>query len=336
MKQAIIAVIITALALTLGYTLLATRTAGKPISFMLWSAKPVPPTVLRVAYWNLPGFYLIHIADKLGYFKDEGLEMQSFDLLPGTLPLQERFAAGDLDAIAVSNSMFYSLDLVRHGEFGLVTYDPTEASVVMATGTITSPAELRGKRLGVNSGNEFFLYWMLSKNGLKKTDVAITTEDFQTLTEKFKAGTYDAIFVVAPISTKLQREGAGHVIYRAGEDLGLITTGMVFHDNLIEKNPEAIRKFIRAYFRAYRYSQDHHAGAIKITSAWLHLSELDATAIIDTQYFFPDEKENGIILHPGIGIKNLPANLNYMRLFLGGTSSAESITSRVTDKYLPQ
>jgi NitT/TauT family transport system substrate-binding protein len=305
--------------------------------------EPLPPptqsaktsNLLRVAYWNLPGFYLIHIADKLGYFKSEGLEIQSLDLLPGTLPLQLEFAAGKLDAIAVSNSMFYSLDLVRHGEFGLVTYDPTEASVVMATGTITSPTQLRGKRLGVNSGNEFFLYWMLNKNNLKKDDVTITTEDFTGLTEKFKKGKYDAIFVVAPISTQLIREGAGRVIYRAGEDLGLITAGIVFHDNLIANNPEAIRKFNRAYFRAYKFAEENHPEAIKMTADWLHLTELDAANIIDTQYFFPNLDENRHILRPGVGIKNLHANLNYMRLFLGGTSTAQSITDRVTDRFLP-
>lgn len=312
------------------------RTSITPPPLATSPVKSAPPITLRVAYWKLPGFYLIHLADKMGYFKDEGLDIESFDLVPGTLPLQQKFASGELDAIAVSNSMFYSLDLVRHGIFGLVTYDPTDASVVMATGTITSPAQLKGKHLGVNSGNEFFLYWMLDKNGLKKSDVTINTDDFKSLSDKFKGGKYDAIFVVAPISSQLLKAGAGHIIYRAGDDLGLITAGMVFHDNLIAKNPGAVRKFNRAYFRAYQYSKDHHPEAIMETSKWLDLPEVDTAYAIDNEYFFPNIAENRAILRPGIGIKNLPANLNYMHLFLGGSNSAMEMTERVTDVYLPQ
>lgn len=294
-------------------------------------------TTLQIGYLYLPGNHLINLANELGYFREEGINLKQHDITPSIARSLADFASGTIDISSASNSRFYERsELNHHGTFGLTVYDPLLSTVILATGTIIVPHDLKGKRVGVIPGNEFFIYWMLEKNNLKRSDIKLISEDYSALANDFKVGKFDAVLEVSPYWDKLVDEGAGHIIYRAAEALGVITTGLVFHDNLVNKNPALVSAFNRAYFKAYHYAKSHPEDAARRCSRWLGLKPEVVRKMLDSYYFFPDERENASILSAGIGIDHLISSINYMYLDSGNNKPISSETmSRISNKFIP-
>ena len=125
------------------------------VAFPAWSQAPETPK-LRIATIPIAGMTPLYAANKLGYFKDAGLEV-AIDFTAGgaqSLPLVMQ------GTLQLSNGPIVSVALAHQQGFDLRLIGPTlddkravpgqTASLVKADGPVKSVADLKGKRLGVN------------------------------------------------------------------------------------------------------------------------------------------------------------------------------------------
>lgn len=121
------------------------------------------------------------IADELGYFADENLEVEMIEPADPSLP-PKLVAAGKAD-IAVSYQpqlhaqVDQGLPLTR---FGTLISTPLNSLVVLQDGPIKSIADLKGRKVGFSVGGfeEVLLGTMLDTHGLSLDDVELVNVNF--------------------------------------------------------------------------------------------------------------------------------------------------------------
>lgn len=156
------------------------------------------------------------LADKQGFFKSEGLDVEMSKINSGAqgLPLLQ---AGKLD-IAFSNTVS-TLQAFEQGFDGTILApgavvrakapDSTSALMVLA-GTIKAPKDFEGKRIAINVINSSaWLYTVayLEQNGVDRGKVRFVEVPFPQMNDPLMNGQVDAVSQVEPFKTVLLSNG---------------------------------------------------------------------------------------------------------------------------------
>ena len=114
---------------------------------------------LRISAVPIAGFTPIYAADKLGFFKQEGLEV-TIDRAAGgaqTVPLLVQgtlqFAVTPVVSAALANQQGFNLRIIPPSLDEKRSVPGQTAQIVLADSAIKSPADLKGKRVAVNTIN---------------------------------------------------------------------------------------------------------------------------------------------------------------------------------------
>ena len=169
----------------------------------------------KAAFYYLP----LTIAEQLGYFKDEGLEVTISDFAGGSASLRA-VVGGSADV--VSGAYEHTINMQAKKQvlqcFALMGRLP-QLTVGIATAKAAkykSPRDLKGMKIGVSapgSSTNMLVNQLLAKDGLKPTDVSIVGVGTGAgAIAALKSGQIDAISNTDPIMTKLEQDGAIKVI----------------------------------------------------------------------------------------------------------------------------
>jgi ABC-type nitrate/sulfonate/bicarbonate transport system substrate-binding protein len=222
-------------------------------------------TTLRVVAfaggWNLP----LWAAEREGFFARHGVAVE-LAYTPGSAALVEGLMAGrhDIALAAIDNLIAYQ---EGQGE-GPPLRDPDLVAVmgvdngflsVVAQGSIATIAELRGRKVAVDSpstGFAFVLRELLQREGVDERDVTVVRGGATELRYAgLLAGAYDATLLRTPFEV-LAAERGFRVLARAdalGPYLG--TSGFV-RRSWASANEAALVGFLRAYREAMRWLVD--------------------------------------------------------------------------------
>lgn len=225
---------------------------------------------VRVAVGGKVGlFYLpVTIAERLGYFKDEGLNVEFIDLASGGKALQA-LVGGSADV--ASGSYEHTIQMQVKGiplhafvlQGSLVDY--SLGIVKSKAGAYKSPKDLKGMRIGVSSpgsGTQFFLNAILAKADLKPDDVVVVgIGQAAGAIAAMRNGELDAVSNTDPVMTKL--ESAGDVVVVADARTkegskavygGSYMAGSLYaRDDYIKKNPNTVQALTNAMVRGLRW-----------------------------------------------------------------------------------
>lgn len=153
------------------------------------------PLKLILDWYVNPDHGPIILADKLGYFKDVGLDVEIIAPADASAP-SKMVAAGQAD-LAVSYQqqvhlqVHEGLPLIR---VGTLIDSPLNCLMVRDDGSIKSIADLKGKKVGfsVAGVEEVVLNTILAKNGLTTSDVEMINVNF-SLAPALMAKQVDAV-----------------------------------------------------------------------------------------------------------------------------------------------
>ncbi|WP_084531801.1 ABC transporter substrate-binding protein [Nocardia miyunensis] len=148
---------------------------------------------------------------------------------------------------------------------------------------INSIADLKGKTIGIaqsGSGMETYTRKILSANGVDPNkDVKFVADGVnQQAYGALTTGQVDATIIHQPFPALGQLQGKSVTLARGWDYLPTYHTGVLIAGNdVINKNPELLRKGLRAYFTAYTYAKEHYAEYLP----WLQakLSTIDPRAV---------------------------------------------------------
>jgi len=222
---------------------------------------------LQVVRWGMYKIYQpVFIASRKGLFEQEGVHVEfvgAFTSGPSTI---QAAATGDLDAghsaiSGIINAVNSGIEIIGIADSQTEFEDaPLMQWFVLDTSGISVPADLRQKKIGVNSLSGSFYYTVLiylSNHGLSKDDVQFVVMPHNIQEQALRSHQIDVAGIIDPYSVHAQRDGGVRVLFRAVDVLGEIQFSHVFfRKEYITQHPDTVRRFVRAYTRAIDFMRE--------------------------------------------------------------------------------
>src|SRR5262245_72630 len=169
----------------------------------------------KAALYYLP----LTVAEQLGYFREEGLELKISDFAGGAQSLRA-VVGGSADVVSGAyehtiNMQAQKQSLIAFVEMGRLPQLSVGISTAKAA-SYKSPKDLKGMRVGVSapgSSTNILFNYFISRDGLKPSDVSIIGVGTGAgAVAAMMNGQIDAISNSDPVMTKLELDGAIKVI----------------------------------------------------------------------------------------------------------------------------
>ncbi|MEO6270958.1 MAG: ABC transporter substrate-binding protein [Lautropia sp.] len=233
---------------------------------------------LRIAAVPIAGFTPIYAADKLGYFKEQGLEV-AIDKASGgaqTLPLLVQgtlqLAVTPVVTVAMANQQGFDIRLIPPALDEKRVSPGQTAQIVLADGPIKSPADLKGRRVAVNVINSVnWLYdraFVREKGGIDPAEVQYTEVPFPSMVDTLLRGSVDAINVPQPFHHIAVATGKVRVLgYPFVETQpGMHIAPYAGTAKWLDANPNTVKGFVSAMRKAIEYMRSNPEEAKKLIS----------------------------------------------------------------------
>ncbi|MBM3530236.1 MAG: transporter substrate-binding domain-containing protein [Alphaproteobacteria bacterium] len=227
-----------------------------------------PNLTLGVGGKGLLYYLPLTLAERLGYFKDEGLTLTINDFAGGAQSLQS-LVGGSVDVVAGAYEHTIRMQakgqdiraVIELGRFpGIVLAVKKDKAA-----QVKSFADLKGMKIGVTapgSSTNFFVMYLMAKAGLKPTDASyIRVGAGPTAVAAVKRGEIDAIVNLDPVITKLVQDGDIVVIAdsRTQEGNQKLFGGnnpaavIYLKQDFIQKNPVTVQRIVNAHYKALKW-----------------------------------------------------------------------------------
>jgi len=236
-----------------------------------------PGVTLAVGGKNLLYYLPLTVAEQLGYFKAEGLDVKIVDFAGGSQALRA-VVGGSADV--VSGAFEHTVNMQAKGQYlRAFVLQGRAPQIVLGVNPKTMPnfrsvADLKGKKIGVTapgSSTNVMANFVLAKAGLKPTDVSIVGVGASSgAVAAMRSGQIDAMSNLDPVITLLARSGDlkvvadTRVVAEADRIFGgPMPAGCLYApQTFIDRNPNTVQALTNAMVRANRWIQAAGAGDI--------------------------------------------------------------------------
>ena len=218
----------------------------------------------KTALYYLP----LTICERLGYFKEQGLDVTVNDFRGGAQSLQA-LVGGSVDVVTGAYEHTIRMQakgqdikaVIELGRFpGIVVGLRKERAA-----TYKSAADLKGMKIGVSapgSSTNFFVMYLMSKAGLKPADASyIGVGIGPSAVAAIKKGEIDALSNLDPMITKLEQDGDIKIIAdsRTEEGTRAIFGGsnpaavLYVKQDFIDKYPNTVQALVNAFYKTLKW-----------------------------------------------------------------------------------
>lgn len=274
-------------------TLLRTLAAGGVallVPYRLARAAPEQPNIRLAVGGKSTLYYLpLTIAERLGYFSDEGLSVEISDFPGGAKALQALMGRGaDVVSGAFEHTIVMQTLAQKVQAFVLQGTNPG-ISLGIATAKAIAyswPKDLKGMRVGVSapgSSTQMLVNHLLNSVGLTPDDVSIVgVGTGAQAVAAMRSGQLDAIANVDPVIMLLEKQGLIRIVVETTTAQGAakvfggsIPAGSLYaREQFIRDNPATVQALTNAMVRALR---------------WLHRATPDdVAAAVPPEYLLGD------------------------------------------------
>ena len=214
-------------------------------------------------------YYLpLTLAEQLGYFKEQGLNVTINDFAGGAQSLQA-LVGGSIDVVAGAYEHTIRMQakgqdikaVIEVGRFPGIVVGVKKDKAANFKGF----ADLKGMKIGVTapgSSTNFFVMYLMVKAGLKADDASfIRVGAGPTAVAAMKRGEINAISNLDPVVTKLEQDGDIVIAADSRTEAGNIKlfggnnpAGVIYLKNeFIEKNPVTTQRIVNAMYKALKW-----------------------------------------------------------------------------------
>lgn len=223
------------------------------------------------------------IADKQGFFKAEGLDVEfsTFDSGAIAVPVLQ---SGRMDVV-LSNTVStfqaieHGLDAVVLAPGAIVSTSPPDATtaLIVRKGSIKSMKDLEGKRIAVNVINSSAWLHMvaaLDKHGVDHTKVHFSEVPFPQMNAPLLAGQLDGIGQVEPFRSALMATGKAEIVSWTYVETAPNTqvTQYIALKSWVDKNHDTAVKFVRALAKGAKFAMTNEAVTRDINQKFTNLN----------------------------------------------------------------
>jgi NitT/TauT family transport system substrate-binding protein len=216
----------------------------------------------KTALYYLP----LTIAERLGYFKEQGLDVTINDFRGGAQSLQA-LVGGSVDV--VTGAYEHTIRMQAKGQDIRAVIElgrfPGIVLGVRKDRAYSSFADLKGMKIGVSapgSSTNFFVMYLMAKAGLKPADASyIGVGIGPSVIAAVVKGEIDAVSNLDPMMTKLEMDGAIKVAAdtRSEEGTRAIFGGsnpaavLYAKQDFIAKNPNTVQALVNAFYKTLKW-----------------------------------------------------------------------------------
>ncbi|HXM83912.1 MAG TPA: ABC transporter substrate-binding protein [Burkholderiales bacterium] len=221
----------------------------------------------KTALYYLP----LTITERLGYFKDEGLNVRISDFPGGTRSL-EAVVGGSADVVSGAYEHTINMQARKQNFQAFVLSGAAPQISVGIAGSraagYKSPKDLKGLKVGVSapgSSTNMVINYVLAQGGLKPTDVAIIgVGQGATVIAALEQGRVDVLSQTDPVMTILEKEGKIKLIAETRTPEGteklfggpMPAASLYAPVEFVKKNPHTVQALTNATVRALLWMQD--------------------------------------------------------------------------------
>ena len=229
------------------------------------------PTKLSIAVTRAPDSALVYIAQALGYFRGEGLEVTLQPEEFGRVALETMLQGkADLATVAETPIML----AVMHGKplmvvAGIFSSNTNIGIVARKDRNITSPEDLAGKRVGVAAGTngDYFCYAFLITQGVPMNAVEIISLKPSEMASALESGQVDAVSVWHPFLYLIDKTLGNNGISFYGGSVYTYTFNIAAAERLVATDPLAVKAFLRGLKKAEQFANQNRDQAIDIVAS---------------------------------------------------------------------
>jgi NitT/TauT family transport system substrate-binding protein len=252
---------------------------------------------IHIASSTWTGYALLYVANAKGIWKNHGLDVNFKDVEDPNDRLIA-LTAGRLEGMASTVDAFAR---AQSNGVPAVEVFPMDASVggdgILAKNTIQNVSDLRGQTIAVNQGSvsEWFLAQVLQKNGMSLKDVKEQNMKSGEAGAAFVAGRVDVAVTWEPWLSKAKKRTDGHILISSAKYPDLIMDSFAFRRDFVQKYPDTVKDFMKAYYDAFNWMQQNTAEAQKIVGDAVGESASDVQADLTTMTLFDLAKGKAVM-----------------------------------------
>ncbi len=229
--------------------------------------------------FGIPGLTVtmmpLPVAKERGYFQQEGLNVELV-LMPAALNIKVLLSGGLDYATTIGSAVVAS---VRGIDVRVVMcFVDRPLFDLVGTLEINSVADLKGRLVGISSrggGIDVATRQMIKQSGVDPAQVTLLIVGGQTeMLVALKAGRISAGLLSPPQNFLAYREGLKNIGF-AGSYIRIPSTGVVAMRDRLERNPDQVRRVLRALSRARVFARDNKAAVMPILKRFLKLEDDD-------------------------------------------------------------
>ncbi|MFC4057562.1 ABC transporter substrate-binding protein [Planomonospora corallina] len=250
-------------------------------------------TSLTIGLLPIPDNAAVYIADQKGFFKEEGLTIKT-EVIQGGAAAIPGLVSGTLDA-TMTNYVSTFIAAEKGNKLKIVSdffqAGPNVFNIMAAKdSTITSVADLKGKKIAVNTLNNIGTLAVtatLKLNGLTADDVEFVELPFPNMTPALQKGDVDAAWMTEPFLTGAQKEFGAKKIAdtMTGPMDGFPIAGLAVTADFAEKNPKTVAAMQRAIGKAQQLAASDRKVVEQILPTYTKINA--ETAAVITLGTFP-------------------------------------------------
>ncbi len=280
-------------------------------------------------------FLPLRIGIDRGAYAQEGLDVDATDF-GGGAKLQQAMVAGAID-IAVTAGTDFAFVAKGAPELGVATMGnhPTLGMVIPYDSPAKTGADMKGKKIGVTTVGSL-TEWLARRYAASQgwgvdgfTIVAIGS-DLQNQVALMSTGQVDGLVAPVGFGLQLELQKRGRLLFNSFDDAKseVLAEAIFASKTLIASNPDAVRRFLNAWFENMAWMQSHKAETVEAARKYTgYVPEVEAKEydlvmprFSSTGKFDPD------------ALKQLGQSFVEMKVF----ETAPDLSQLYTEAYLPK
>jgi NitT/TauT family transport system substrate-binding protein len=219
-----------------------------------------------------------------GIFKQHGIDLEIANF-GGDARLVQAMSADAID-IALGGGPTIAFEIKGAPMLAIAALADRPHTIMLMVakdGPIKTEDDLKGRTVSVSTTGSL-TYWLAQElsrshgwgaDGIKIAPLGTTTAQAAAL----KTRQVDGVVTETSTVLRLVEEGTGRILVRFGERIPQFHVHVVFaRTAIIERNPDALREFVRAMLESVQYMRDHREETIAIAMRVAEVSKSVAAA----------------------------------------------------------
>ena len=261
----------------------------------------------KIVHTTWVGYGPLYLARDLGYFEEEGVDVELVVIEEKSFQMGALFGEQAAGAAGTVDEFLLYMKGDACINYVLALDESAGGDGIVSTKSITSVADLEGKKVAANEGSvsQFWLNVLLKKQGMSQKDVDLVNMSASDAGTAFMAEHVDAAVTWEPHLTQGKNSEHGHILQDSSKTPGIIVDVLAVTCDTASTRSDEIAAIVKGWNRAVEYwkTNPEKANAImsKGVGGWLADPEVFAETVAGVRFYDAESNKSffGSATEPG-------------------------------------